>query len=259
MERDHYSSSVYASPETARTFDDRRFGGPIGTLVAEDQARALKRFIATLAEAPPSGARSGRRLRVLDVGTGTGRAALLLAREGAEVTGVDRSSQMLGVARQRAAAEGVGVQFVEGDAQALAFPDRSFDVVVSFRVVMHTPLWRRSIAELCRVSNRLVVLDYPAALSLAALQSVGRRLAYAAGAATEPYRVFRTRAIAAALATEGFALRSIHRQFVLPIALHKAVGSRRLTEAVEHALARTGLLKIAGSPVTIVAERCARS
>ena len=139
------------------------------------------------------------------------------------------------------------------------FPDRSFDVTVSLRVVMHAPDWRMSIAELCRVADRLVVLDYPGALSVAALQSIARRLAYAAGAATEPYRVFRTRTIAAALAAEGFEVRSIHRQFVLPIALHKAVGSRRFTERVEHALASAGLLRIAGSPVTIVAERCARS
>ena len=37
---DHYSYTTYADPETARTFDDRRFGGPIGELVAGMQARA---------------------------------------------------------------------------------------------------------------------------------------------------------------------------------------------------------------------------
>jgi hypothetical protein len=51
----------------------------------------------------------------------------------------------------------------------------------------------------------------------------------------------------------------VHRQFVLPIALHKAIGSRAITERVEHALERTGLLAWFGSPVTLVAERCARS
>jgi hypothetical protein len=38
---DHYSYAVYADPATAQTFDDRRFGGPIGELVAGTQARVL--------------------------------------------------------------------------------------------------------------------------------------------------------------------------------------------------------------------------
>jgi hypothetical protein len=54
----------------------------------------------------------------------------------------------------------------------------------------------------------------------------------------------------------GFRVRSVHRQFVLPIAFHKAIGSRRLTIATERVLDRLGLLKLFGSPVTIVAERC---
>jgi 2-polyprenyl-3-methyl-5-hydroxy-6-metoxy-1,4-benzoquinol methylase len=245
MERNHYSYSVYANPETARTFDDRRFGGPIGELLAETQARVLMGFIGPLA---------GR--SVLDVGTGTGRAALLLARAGAEVTGVDASGEMLAVARQRAAADRLAVRFLEGDAHRLEFADRSFDVVVSLRVVMHTPQWRVAIAELCRVADGMVVLDYPAACSLAALQSASRRVLHMAGMRTEPYRVFSSRAIADALAQSGFRIRSVHRQFVLPIALHKAIGSRHFTEWSEGVLNRVGLLGIAGSPVTLVAERC---
>jgi hypothetical protein len=49
-----------------------------------------------------------------------------------------------------------------------------------------------------------------------------------------------------------------HRQFVLPIALHKAIGSRAFTVGVETVLARIGLLRLVGSPVTVVAVRCER-
>ena len=137
--RDHYSYTVYADPATARTFDDRRFGGPIGELVAGTQARVLANFIGRIQD------RS-----MLDVGTGTGRAALLLARAGAQVTGVDASEQMLAVARQRAAETGVTVAF-----PALAtptrstFPDRAFDVAVSLRVLMHTPRVARCASPNC--------------------------------------------------------------------------------------------------------------
>jgi 2-polyprenyl-3-methyl-5-hydroxy-6-metoxy-1,4-benzoquinol methylase len=246
--RDHYSYTTYADPETARTFDARRFGGPIGALVADTQARVLREFIGPMA---------GR--TVLDVGTGTGRAALLLAHEGALVTGVDASSEMLAVAERRAAADGAHVRFLVGDAHALQFPNRSFDVALSLRVIMHTPQWPACIAELCRVANRLVVLDFPSARSTAALESLARAAAHAVGVKTEAYRVFSPPTIVAALEGQGFRVRAVHRQFVLPIALHKAVGSLRWTTAVEGLLARAGLLAFAGSPVTLVAERCESS
>jgi len=246
--RGHYSYTTYANPDTARTFDERRFGGPIGDIIASEQARVLAGFVGDVRDRP-----------VLDVGTGTGRAALLLARCGARVTGVDASAEMLAVARRRAADEQVDVQFLPGDVHALDFADRSFDVVVSLRVLMHTVGWRQSLAELCRVSRDLVVIDYPSAHSLAAIESVARHVTHAFGANTEPYRVFRDRTIASAFDANGFRIRSIHKQFVLPIALHKALGSRRFTAGVEDALARGGLLRAAGSPVTVVAQRCARS
>ena len=61
----HYSYRVYADPAMADGFDTLRFSGPIGTLLAEDQARVLSDFLGDVAG-----------LTVLDVGTGTGRAAL---------------------------------------------------------------------------------------------------------------------------------------------------------------------------------------
>jgi len=196
---------------------------------------------------------------ILDAGTGTGRAALLLARGGAHVTGVDASSEMLAIARRRATVEGVSVRFLVGDAHALDFSDRTFDVAVSLRVIMHTPHWQRCIAELCRVAERLVIVDYPSAHSFAAFESMARGLAHALGVRTEPYRVFTDRTIADAFASQGFRIRSVHRQFVLPIAFHKAIGSRRFTIAVEALLERAGLLHFIGSPITLVAERCASS
>ena len=246
--RDHYSYSKYADPETARTFDAKRFGGPIGDLVASTQARVLANLIGTI-----------RHRVILDVGTGTGRAALLLARGGANVTAVDASVEMLGVARRRATEEGASIRFLVGDAHALDFPDRSFDVALSLRVIMHTPRWRQCIGELCRVAGQLVVVDYPSAHSVAAIESTARRVAHAAGVETEAYRVFTDRAIADAFSSHGFRVRAMHRQFVLPIALHKAIGSRRFTIAAEALLERAGLLRFLGSPVTLVAERCASS
>jgi SAM-dependent methyltransferase len=243
---DHYSYSVYADPAMAESFDRMRFGGPIGRLLAETQEEVLTRFLSPVA---------GR--RVLDVGTGTGRAAIALASRGAIVTGVDASAEMLTVAKSRAREARVTVAFEQGDAHRLAYADRSFDAVVCLRVLMHTPDWRRSLAELCRIAGDRIVFDYPALMSAAALQAGTRRLAHAAGAKVEAYRVFSDRSVSAVLQTNGYRPSGTHRQFVLPIALHKRIGSLPATQRIESALARLGMRDLFGSPVTVVAERCA--
>jgi 2-polyprenyl-3-methyl-5-hydroxy-6-metoxy-1,4-benzoquinol methylase len=245
VKSDHYSYTVYADPAMAEAFDRARFGGPIGELLAESQAAVLRDFA--------GGQLAGQ--SALDVGTGTARAALLLADAGADVTALDASSEMLRVARTRAASRGVAIRFEVGDAHHLAHTNRSFDLVVSLRVLMHTPNWRQCIAEFCRVARHRVIVDFPALGSVAALQAAARRTAAAAGAQVEAYRVFREAQIRGELGRHGFRVTRTHRQFVLPIALHKRLGSRRLTERLEGGLAMVGLLTAAGSPVTVLAER----
>ena len=244
----HYSYAMYADKQMADSFEDRRFGGPIGELVAKTQARVLANMIGRIKD------RS-----IIDVGTGTGRAAVMLALGGARVTAVDASEEMLAVARRRAAETGVGVNFQRGDAHALKFGDRSFDVAVCLRVLMHAKDWQQCMGELCRIAERLVIFDYPSATSAAAVQSLTRRAVHAVGARTEAYRVFTHKTITRELARNNFRVRSVHRQFTMPIGLHKAIGSRRFTLFTEEVLDRAGLLRLFGSPVTVCAERCASS
>jgi 2-polyprenyl-3-methyl-5-hydroxy-6-metoxy-1,4-benzoquinol methylase len=242
----HYSYAAYADAAMASSFDAKRFGGPIGNILLQDQERVLAEFLGDVA---------GR--RVLDMATGTGRAALALAKRGALVTGVDASRQMLTVARARAAEAGLSIEFEEGDAHALAFPDGAFDASVCLRMLMHVPDWRKALGELCRVTRHRLVFDYPAVASAAALQTIWRRAAVTVGRNVEAYRVFRASDVSRELDRHGFRITATHKQFVLPIALHKVVGSAGFTRSLERVLASAGLLKVAGSPVTIAADRCA--
>ena len=89
--------------------------------------------------------------RVLDVAGGSGNTALAAARTGARVVSLDYVPSLLERARARAAAEGLAVETVEGDAQALPFPDRAFDAVVSVLGAMFAPDQRRTAAEMMRV------------------------------------------------------------------------------------------------------------
>ena len=91
--------------------------------------------------------------RVLDVATGTGNLALSIARAGGSifVTGIDIAPNLLAQARIRAAAEHLSIQFDEGDAEALPYPDASFDAVVTMFGAMFAPRPDRVVAELARV------------------------------------------------------------------------------------------------------------
>ena len=89
--------------------------------------------------------------RLLDVGTASGNTALSAARRRAKVTAIDLVPSLLDRARKRASAEGLAVDFQEGDAMALAFPDASFDVVMSTFGAIFAPDPVQTAAEMARV------------------------------------------------------------------------------------------------------------
>ncbi len=92
--------------------------------------------------------------RVLDVGCGTGRTTRDAARITGSALGVDLSSAMLEVARQRAADEGLtGVRFEQADAQVAAFPPAGFDVAISRTGAM---FFADPVAALANVGRALV-------------------------------------------------------------------------------------------------------
>ena len=89
--------------------------------------------------------------RVLDIACGSGNTTIAAARCGCAVTGIDYVPELLERARVRAAAEGLEATFIEADAEALPFPDASFDAVISVVGVMFAPNQERAAAELVRV------------------------------------------------------------------------------------------------------------
>ena len=89
--------------------------------------------------------------KVLDVAAGNGNVTLAAARRWCDVTSTDYVPALLERGRERAAAERLSVDFREADAEALPFPDASFDVVVSTFGVMFTADQDKAAAELLRV------------------------------------------------------------------------------------------------------------
>ena len=105
----------------------------------------------------------GPDMKVLDVATGTGNAAIRAAAAGADVVGLDLTPELFASARRREALAGVSVEWVEGDAEALPFEDASFDRVLSTFGVMFAPRHRVAAEELvrtCRPGGMIVLANW---------------------------------------------------------------------------------------------------
>jgi ubiquinone/menaquinone biosynthesis C-methylase UbiE len=102
--------------------------------------------------------------RVLDVGTGTGRHALKLARRGASVTAFDQSSEMLAVARQAAQGEGLSADFrLLSLDDGLPFEADQFDLLICALMLSHVPNLAQVIQEFVRVlqnGGHLLITDF---------------------------------------------------------------------------------------------------
>src|SRR5919205_178173 len=153
---------MYRRP-SGRSFASERTGGAMAISELEQMKQGTRATwaagdYAAIAQRTlwPVGERVVRRIGaqpgedVLDVACGTGNAAIRAAQAGARVTGVDLTPELFEAGRELAAAAGVDVEWVEGDAESLPVADESFDAVVSLFGCMFAPRHRVAAAELAR-------------------------------------------------------------------------------------------------------------
>lgn len=117
--------------------------------------------------------------RVLDLGCGTGNAALLAAAAGARVTAVDPSPRLLGVASATAERQGLELTFERGDAASIPAPDATFDCVLSNFAVIFAPDPDAALVELVRVGkagSRVALTAWLPGGALGALASTAEEL-----------------------------------------------------------------------------------
>lgn len=128
--------------------------------------------------------------RALDLGCGTGNAALLLARAGAQVTAVDPSDRLLEVTRRRAAAHGFAIETAIGEGAEIPLPDGAVDLVVSVFAVIFAPDPAAALAEMRRVmapGGRLLLTAWVPGFGIGkAYAAVGAAVAHATGAGSPP-------------------------------------------------------------------------
>jgi ubiquinone/menaquinone biosynthesis C-methylase UbiE len=128
---------------------------------------------------------------VLDVACGNGNAALAAAHRFCRVIGVDYVPTLLERAKERALAERLSIEFVEGDAEKLPFPAESFDAVLSTFGVMFAPDQARAASELTRVvkpAGRIALANWtPEGFVGRMLVTVGKHVPPAPGVASPVY------------------------------------------------------------------------
>jgi ubiquinone/menaquinone biosynthesis C-methylase UbiE len=129
-----------------------------------------------------AGIRAGQ--KVLDVGTGTGVVAITAARLGATVAGLDLTPELLALARQSAPIAGLkDIEWKEGDAESLPFPDATFDAVLSQFGHMFAPRPEVALKEMLRVlkpGGRIALATWPPE------QFIGRAFSLTAKYVTPP-------------------------------------------------------------------------
>jgi SAM-dependent methyltransferase len=220
-----------------------RFRGPAGTYMLDVQEKSVLDLL-----------RDGRPLvgrTVLDVGGGHGQLAGPIAGLGCAVSVVGSDESC--AARLRIGPNADKIAFVTGNLLDLPFEDRAFDTLVSVRLISHIDDWPRLVAELCRVADKSIIIDYPTWRSINALSLLTFPLKKAIEKNTRTYTTFWDGAIRKAFAQHGFRAVATRNQFVMPMALHRA--SKGALKPVEEMLRTTGVTRLIGNPVIIKLDR----
>lgn len=230
-------------PETAdieTSSDDyaTRFAGDVGAWFLQVQEQATLRMLAAYPGA-----------RVLDVGGGHGQIAGALARQGYDVT-VTGSDPVCSARIQPLVDEGQ-VRFEVANVLDLPYPDRAFDVVISYRLLPHVEQWQVFLAELTRVAGQAVVVDYPEVRSANAIAPLLFPLKKQLEGNTRTYTTFRRRELLDAFAEHGFREEARYPEFFFPMVVHRKLEKPGLSAALENASRTVGLTGWLGSPVIL--------
>lgn len=222
------SSANYAS----------RFKGPAGAYMLDVQERSV---LDLLKDSRPLAGRT-----VLDVGGGHAQLAGPIAGLGCDVTVIGSDESCSARLPDR-------VEFKTGNLLDMPFEARAFDTLVSVRLISHIEDWPRLVAELCRVADTSIIIDYPTFRSVNALSLLTFPIKKMIEKNTRTYTTFWDGAIKREFAKQGFRITAKHNQFVMPMALHRA--SKGALRPVEEGFRTTGVTRLLGNPVIIRFDR----
>lgn len=227
-----------ADIETSSEGYARRFAGEVGAWLLRVQELATLQMLTTCPGAT-----------VLDVGGGHGQLTLPLIQHGYQVTVLGSAA----VCQQRiqTLVDQNRCQFQVGNVLALPYPDRAFDVVLSYRLLAHVSQWQPFLAELCRVAKTAVIIDYPTVKSVNYIAPQLFKLKKGLEGNTRPFTCYREPEMLAAFQQQGFTLGDRYAQFFLPMVLHRSLKNPQASALLEQVFGWSGLTRLLGSPVIL--------
>lgn len=218
----------------------RRFDGPVGEYFLRVQRDAVLRMV------PSSPG------QVLDVGGGHGQLVGAMVERGFDVTVFASDDSCRPRLDRLVGSDNYRLQ--TGDLLDLPIADQTFDVVLAFRLLPHLERWQQFLGEICRLAKHAVIFDYPDLRSVnwfsnqmfAIKQKIEKNTA-------RGFRCFRHHDFVSTLHSHSFQISSFHRQFLFPMALHRAMGVALVSKMIEALFRATGLTSVFGSPVIVKA------
>lgn len=216
----------------------RRFSGRVGEFFLEIQTKLILRLIEPWPNA-----------KVLDIGGGHGQSAMPLLGLGYKVT-VTGSAE---VCRERLLTLNLPrmPDFIQCDMLSLPFADKSFDVVVAFRLLPHVHQWKRLISQMCRVARYAVIIDYPDIRSFNYLSKVLFNFKKRIELNTRPFRCFNRKEILNEFRQNGFTNYVLCPEFFLPMVIHRAMNCISCSRFIENVSFQLGLTNMWGSPIIL--------
>jgi 2-polyprenyl-3-methyl-5-hydroxy-6-metoxy-1,4-benzoquinol methylase len=214
----------------------QRFAGPVGAWMLRIQEDIVLRLAAQYPIAT-----------FLDVGGGHGQLAGPLCKKGYDVT--VQGSNPVCMKQIISLVHGGKCRFIVSSILNLPLRDQSRDVVLCFRLLTHCDNWPILLKELCRVARMRIIIDYPASKSVNAVAPMLFSAKKKLEGNTRTWRSFSHAEIIEAFARHGFVPVGVHKQFFLPMALHRGLGLAGLSAMLESLCRMAGLTRAFGSPV----------
>ncbi len=228
--------------ETSSENYAHRFSGPAGKYLLSQQQKALLKVFD-----------KAEFKSVLDVGGGHGQLAPIFAERGSQVTIL--SSDLVCYKKIQSLTNKFYIKCVTGDLINLPFPDNSFDLVVSVRLLSHISDWKKLIAEFCRVSKKSVILDYPELKSLNLLTPLLFKVKKKIEGNTRTYHSFSKNMLDTEFNYHNYKISRRECQFILPMFLHRFTNSPSFLQKTEEYCKKIGLTSSFGSPAIIRADK----
>lgn len=231
----HTASEMYRS----------RFAGEVGKYFLERQAQVVNDLLDKASVAPR---------RVLEVGGGHGHLTEDLLKRGYEV--VVHGSEEVCFTRLYELREKYPekLSFVVGPLLALPFEDKSFDAVISIRLISHVEDTHRFVSELARVAKHQVLVDFAPVGSFNLLYPLMFMIKQNIEGSTRTFLRHKASEIRSLFRESNFRVAHMEREFFFPMVLHRAMKRVGFSRFIERLACSSKLTSVLGSPVLLIAE-----